>query len=66
VLEEYEKMAGEFNFKIIDAKQPAEKQQKEIRGLVTAMLRGWEGLPNPILSARKYEKKQRLIESNQE
>lgn len=66
VLEEYEKMAGEFNFKIIDAKQPVEKQQKEIRGLVTAMLRGWEGLPNPILSARKYEKKQRLIESNQE
>ncbi|NMC45827.1 MAG: dTMP kinase [Chloroflexi bacterium] len=66
VLEEYEKMAKEFNFKIIDAKLPVEKQQKEIRRLVNAMLRGWAGLPNPILSARNYEKKQRLSESNQE
>lgn len=66
VLEEYEKMAGEFNFKIIDAKLPVEKQQKEIRGQVNAMLRGWEGLPNPVLSARNYEKKQRLNGSSQE
>jgi len=66
VLEEYEKMAGEFNFNIIDAKQPVEKQQKDIRALVNTMLRGWEGLPNPILSARRYEKKQRLSESVQE
>ena len=59
VLDEYEKMADEFNFKIIDANQPVEKQQKEIRGLVSSMLRGWEGLPNPVLSARRYTKKMR-------
>ncbi|HAF61837.1 MAG TPA: dTMP kinase [Anaerolineaceae bacterium] len=59
VLEEYEKMADEFNFKIIDANQPVEKQQKEIRGLVNSMLRGWEGLPSPTLSARRYTKKLR-------
>ncbi|MHB8806094.1 MAG: dTMP kinase [Anaerolineaceae bacterium] len=66
VLEEYEKMAGEFNFKVIDANKPVENQQKEIRGLVNAMLRGWEGLPNPTLSAKKYEKKQREAETVQE
>jgi hypothetical protein len=42
---------------------PLKKQQKEIRRLVNAMLRGWAGLPNPILSARNYGKKaQRLSE----
>jgi dTMP kinase len=66
VLEEYEKMVGEFNFKVIDANKPVENQQKEIRGLVNAMLRGWEGLPNPTLSAKKYEKKQRETVSLQE
>ena len=66
VLEEYEKMSGEFNFKVIDANKPVENQQKEIRGLVNAMLRGWEGLPNPTLSAKKYEKKQREAEALQE
>ena len=66
VLEEYEKMSGEFNFKVIDANKPVENQQKEIRGLVNAMLRGWEGLPNPTLSAKKYEKKQREAETVQE
>lgn len=66
VLEEYEKMVGEFNFKVIDANKPVENQQKEIRGLVNAMLRGWEGLPNPTLSAKKYEKKQREAVSLQE
>ncbi|MGV8026936.1 MAG: dTMP kinase [Anaerolineaceae bacterium] len=66
VLEEYEKMVGEFNLKVIDANKPVENQQKEIRGLVNAMLRGWEGLPNPTLSAKKYEKKQRESVTSQE
>ena len=66
VLEEYEKMVGEFNLKVIDANKPVENQQKEIRGLVNAMLRGWEGLPNPTLSAKKYEKKQRETVTSQE
>ncbi len=65
-LEEYEKMVGEFNFKVIDAKKPVENQQKEIRGLVNAILRGWEGLPNPTLSAKKYEKIQRGAGTAQE
>ena len=66
VLEQYEKMAEEFNFKIIDAKQPVEKQQKEIRSLVNSILRGWEGLPNPTLSAQRYERKIRETEAEQE
>jgi len=66
VLDEYEKMIGEFNFKVIDAKKPVENQQKEIRSLVNSILRGWEGLPNPTLSAKNYEKKQRKAEAAQE
>lgn len=66
VLEQYEKMAEEFNFKIIDAKQPVEKQQKEIRSLVNSILRGWEGLPNPTLSAQRYERKIRETEAEAE
>ncbi len=57
VLEEYEKMIKEFNFKVIDATKPVESQQKEIRRLVTAILKDWEGLPNPTISAKNYEKK---------
>lgn len=66
VLDEYEKMIGEFNFKVINAKKPVENQQKEIRSLVNSILRGWEGLPNPTLSAKNYEKKQRNAEVAQE
>lgn len=66
VLGEYEKMIGEFNFKVINAKKPVENQQKEIRSLVNSILRGWEGLPNPTLSAKNYEKKQRNAEAAQE
>ncbi|HOJ01117.1 MAG TPA: dTMP kinase [Anaerolineaceae bacterium] len=65
VLEEYKKMITEFNFKVIDAKKPVENQQKEVRNLVNGMLRGWEGLPNPTLSAKRYEKKQREAETVQ-
>ena len=66
VLNEYEKMINEFNFKVIDATKPVENQQKEIRNLVNTMLRGWEGLPNPTLSAKRYEKKQRETGAVQE
>ncbi len=57
ILDEYEKMLKEFNFQIIDATRPVHKQQKQIRGLINEILNGWEGLPNPIQSARLYAKK---------
>jgi dTMP kinase len=64
VLNEYENMVDEFNFRVIDAVQPVEKQQKEIRGLINGMLEGWEGLPNPEESAKQYEKKNHFILNN--
>lgn len=57
ILDEYEKMLKEFNFQIIDATRPVHKQQKQIRSLINEILNGWEGLPNPIQSARLYAKK---------
>ncbi len=54
ILEEYEKMVDEFNFQVIDATLPIQKQQKQIRLLVNKILKGWEGLPNPVESARNY------------
>ena len=66
VLDQYEKMTKEFNFEVIDAKKPVENQQKEIRKLVNAVLRGWQGLPNPTLSARRYARKLRDVKAVQE
>ena len=51
IIDEYEKMASEFGFTVIDGTQPVEIQQKEIRTIVSKTLRKWAGLPNPL--ARK-------------
>jgi dTMP kinase len=58
ILDEYEKMVDEFNFQVIDATLPVQIQQKQIRRLVSRILRDWEGLPNPIQSARNYSREQ--------
>jgi len=57
ILKEYEKMIDEYNFYVIDATLPIQKQQKEIRQQINKILRGWKGLPNPILSAQNYSRK---------
>ncbi len=57
ILEEYENMIDEFDFQVINAVLPIIEQQKQIRRLVSRILRGWQGLPNPIQSARIYKKK---------
>jgi dTMP kinase len=56
ILEEYENMVNEFDFQVIDAALPVHVQQNHIRKLVTRILKGWQGLPNPIQSARNYKK----------
>ena len=56
ILNEYKKMADEFDFKVIDATKPIHKQQKIIRQLINQTLSGWEGLPNPVQSARIHSK----------
>jgi hypothetical protein len=58
-LEEYEKMIPEFGFHVMDATQPIQKQQKEIRKVINGVLRGWEGLPNPLQSALIYARKKK-------
>ena len=54
ILEEYESMIDEFNFKVIDATLSVQKQQKSIRSLVRQVLQGWEGLPNPEIYASRH------------
>jgi dTMP kinase len=49
IIDEYEKMASEFGFTVIDGTQPVEIQQKEIRTIVSKTLRKWAGLPNPLV-----------------
>jgi len=58
ILKEYEKMIGEFGFEVLDATRPVHKQQKDVRKLVNKVLKGWKGLPNPIVSARIYARRQ--------
>lgn len=59
ILREYEKMISEYDFHIINATLPIQKQQKEIRQLINTILRGWEGLPSPELSALNYTRSKR-------
>ncbi len=56
ILKEYEKMISEYNFYVIDATLPIQNQQKEIRRQINKILKGWKGLPNPILSAQNYSR----------
>jgi dTMP kinase len=57
IIDEYEKMVGEFNFTIVDGAQPVEVQQKQIRHIVGQALRGWDGLPNPLAPRRGHHAK---------
>ena len=61
ILEEYEKMVDEFEFEVLDATRPVHKQQKDVRKLVNRVLKGWRGLPNPIVSAQNYARRQSKI-----
>lgn len=58
ILKEYEKMVDEFAFNVLDATRPVHKQQKDLRRLVNNVLKGWRGLPNPVVSARNYGRRQ--------
>lgn len=57
IIDEYEKMVGEFNMTVIDGELPVEVQQKDIRKIVSKILRGWEGLPNPKSPRRSSHRK---------
>jgi len=53
VIDEYEKMVDEFDITVVDGTEPVQKEQKYVRQLVTKMLRGWVGLPNPFARRRR-------------
>jgi dTMP kinase len=48
VINQYDKMVEEFNFKVVDGAQSVELQQKEVRSAVQQVLDGWEGLDIPL------------------
>ena len=58
-------MVPEFNFHVMDATLPIQKQQKEIRQVINGVLRGWEGLPNPVQSAQIYSRKKKAAEQKE-
>jgi dTMP kinase len=53
VIDEYEKMVDEFGMTVLDGTESVQKEQKVVRQLVTKMMRGWEGLPNPLVRTRR-------------
>jgi dTMP kinase len=53
VIDEYEKMVDEFGMTVLDGTESVQKEQKVVRQLVTKMMRGWEGLPNPMVRTRR-------------
>lgn len=54
ILNQYDNMVQEYGFQIVDANQPVHIQQRSIRLLVSRIMKGWEGLPSPSLSARQH------------
>jgi dTMP kinase len=53
VIDEYEKMVDEYGMTVLDGAESVQKEQKIVRQLVSKMLRGWEGLPNPMVRTRR-------------
>jgi dTMP kinase len=53
VIDEYDKMVDEYGMTILDGTESVQKEQKVVRQLVTKMMRGWEGLPNPMVRTRR-------------
>lgn len=47
IMEEYDRMADEFGFTVIDAARPIPEQQKQVRRMAMEILKGWQGLPTP-------------------
>jgi len=57
IINEYENMVDEFGMTIMDGTLPVLDLQKQMRNIVKKALRGWEGLPNPSLTARRSAKR---------
>ncbi|NLF51903.1 MAG: dTMP kinase [Leptolinea sp.] len=53
VIDEYENMVDEFGMTVIDGAESVQKEQKVVRQLVTRVLRGWHGMPNPTPRTRR-------------
>jgi len=53
VIDEYERMVDEFGMTVVDGTESVQREQKIVRQLVSRILRGWEGLPNPIPRAHR-------------
>lgn len=53
ILNEYDGMAEEYGFAVIDGTLPVQQQQKIVRQQVKKALAGWEGLPSPITRTRR-------------
>ena len=53
IIDEYEKMVGEYGFTVIDGTLPVQKMQKNVRLFIKRNLQGWEGLPNPRILAHR-------------
>ncbi len=53
IINEYDAMVDEFNFEVVDGADVVQNQQKRVRTAVKRLLRGYEGMPNPNLPARR-------------
>ncbi|NPV77201.1 MAG: dTMP kinase [Anaerolineae bacterium] len=55
IINEYEAMVNEFGLTTIDGTLPIKKQQKQMRQITRAVIKGWEGLPNPQRRVRPVQ-----------
>ena len=57
IIQEYNKMVDEFGLTVIDGTMPVEIQQREVRKIMSRVIRRWKGLPNPQARALRSRRR---------
>ncbi|MDD5369650.1 MAG: dTMP kinase [Anaerolineaceae bacterium] len=65
IIDEYDGMVDEFGLTVVDGAAPVKEQQKEVRKITTRVLRGWEGLPNPLVRPRRRPSRRSTLPSSE-
>ncbi len=66
IVNEYDNMIQEFNFSVINGTKTVQVQQRQVRDMVTNLLKNWKGLPNPDLLSKRSRSAKRVKSSVEE
>lgn len=65
IITEYDKMVDEFGLTVLDGTLPVEIQQRQVREIVSQMLKGWRGMAHPMARAIQSRRRRLAVKMNQ-